>query len=102
AEVYAVSVLDHVLLPLDAQLSRFAALGLTLERDEIFPAHHFGADEAALDVGVNLAGRTRRQRSARHRPGAAFVLAIGEHGDEIDELECGVQKAGPCRLPEPE
>ena len=42
------------------------------------PADGLGADEAALEVGVDHAGGLRRRVAAMDRPGAHFLLAGGE------------------------
>ena len=42
-------------------------------------ADDFGADEAARDVAVDLAGGELCRRAARNRPGPALVLADGEN-----------------------
>ena len=48
-----------------------------------------GADEAALDVAVNLAGGELRRRAARDRPGAALVFADGEERHVAEQVVAG-------------
>ena len=45
---------------------------------QVVVADDLGADEAAFDVGMDLAGRLRRLRAATDRPGPDFRLAGGE------------------------
>ncbi len=54
---------------------------------------HLGADEAALDVGVDLAGCTHRAGVARHGPRSTFVGAHGQHRHEIDQRVGGANEA---------
>ena len=65
AEVDDVAVLDDVFLAFEADLAVFAARRHRSARDERVVGDHFGADEAALDVGVDFAGRLLRRRAAR-------------------------------------
>src|SRR2546430_17451598 len=73
-----VPVLHHILLPLRAQLPGLAALRFAAVVHEVLPPHDLGADEAALDVGVDLCRRLWRGQAAADRPGAALVLARGQ------------------------
>src|SRR3990172_11671623 len=98
AEVHHVAVLDHVVLALDAELARLAAARLAAELDEVAPVDHLGADEAALDVRVDLARGARRGDAARDRPGAALVGPRGEHADQADQLEGRADEAVPRGL----
>ena len=66
-----VAVLDDVVLALEPQLPRLAAPGLAPEPHEVLVGDHLGADEAALDVAVDLARRLEGGRAAADRPGAA-------------------------------
>ena len=60
AEIDHVAVGDEIVLALEPQLAVIAAGGERAAREQPFARHDFGADEAALDVGVNRAGRFRR------------------------------------------
>ncbi len=51
-----VAILDDVLFAFEFQLGFFFGRGETAGFDQIFPVHHFGFDEAALDIAVNGAG----------------------------------------------
>src|SRR5439155_10526792 len=81
-----VAVLHDVLLALEAELARFAAFRLAAVPDEVVEGDHLGADEAALDVAVDLAGRLERRRAAADRPGPALVLARSEEAHEVEEM----------------
>ena len=66
AEVDHVAVLDHVLLALGAQLAGLLGPLLALAGDEVVVGDDLGADEAALEVGVDDPGRLG---GARRAPG---------------------------------
>src|SRR5690348_17810773 len=55
---------------------------------------HLGADEAALDVAVDLAGGLERGGPAADGPCAALVLARGEKADEVEERVARADEAG--------
>ena len=61
-----------------------------------------GADEAALEIGVDLAGRLGRLGAACDRPGARFLGAGGEEGDQAEQLVAGADDAGEAGLLEAE
>src|SRR4051812_32288174 len=86
AEIDHVAVEDDVLLALEAQLAVLAARAERAAREQVLVADDFGADEAALDVGVDFAGRELRRRVARNRPGAALVFAHREERDVAEEV----------------
>ena len=58
-EMHHVAVLHHVFLAFGAEQSLFAGSGKGTEFDQAVVIYHFGADKAALDVGVNLSRRLR-------------------------------------------
>src|SRR5947208_8789000 len=93
-EVDDVAVLDDVVLALEPQLPRLAALGLAPEAHELVVGDHLGADEAALDVAVDLARRLEGRRAAADRPGPALVLAGGEEAHQVEERVAGADEAG--------
>jgi hypothetical protein len=78
AEVDDVSVLHDVFLAFQPDLAVIAAGGHRPARHQRVVAHYLGADDAAGDVAVDLAGSELRLNPARDRPGAAFVFANGE------------------------
>ena len=70
-EVDDVAVLHDVVLALEPEFPGLAASGLAPEAYEVLVGDHLGADEAALDVAVDLARRLEGGRAAADRPGAA-------------------------------
>src|SRR5262249_16920743 len=85
-----VAVYDDVLLALEPELAGIARAGFAAERDVILGRDHLGADEAALEIGVNDAGGLWRPRAARHRPG---VRLPGTGSEERDEVEQRIARA---------
>src|SRR5438552_5500368 len=85
-EVDDVAVLHDVLLALEAELPRLPALRLASVADELVEGDHLGADEAALDVAVDLAGGFEGRGAAADRPGAALVLARGEEAHQVEQV----------------
>ena len=83
---------DHIVLAFEAELAGFTHLRFGLQRQEILDAHHLGADEAALDVRVDLSGRLVGREALADRPGAAFVVTRGEEADERQQRECRAHK----------
>ena len=72
AEVDHVAVLDDVLLALAAQQSLFLCRRDAAAADHVVEIDRFGADEAALDVGVNFARGLRGLGAVFDGPGAAL------------------------------
>ena len=85
AEVDHVAVLDDVLLALAAQQALFLRRRDAAAADHVVEIDRFGADEAALDVGVDLARGLRSLGAVFDGPGAALVLAVGQEGDEAEQ-----------------
>src|SRR5436190_901915 len=78
-------------IPFQRQLGIGAAGRLGAELDQILPPDDLSLDEAALEIGVDDAGRLRGPRAALDRPGPALVLAGGEEGDEVEERVGGAR-----------
>src|SRR5687768_18409149 len=85
-EQHDVAVLHDVVLALVARLARLLGAGLAGERHEIVEADRLGADEAALEIGVDRARRLGSLGAVRYGPGARLLRADGEGGDQADEL----------------
>src|SRR5262245_50466280 len=85
-EVNHVSVEDDVLLAFEPQLGVVAAAGDRAAREQVLVAADLRADEAALDVSVDLAGGVLRVGSAGDRPGAVFVLADREERNVPEQV----------------
>src|SRR6266576_3339399 len=86
AEENDVAFLDDVLFAFEAHLSLFARRREASRRQEIIPADYFGANEAALYVGVNCAGCFLRVHAALDRPGAHLGLARGEKRSQAHQV----------------
>ena len=83
-----VAVGDDVVTPLAPKRAALACAGVAAGVDELVPRDDLRADEAALHVGVDLAGRLRRRLAARDRVCARLDVAVsGEEGDQPQELE---------------
>ena len=93
---------DHVVLAFEAELAGFAHLRFGLQGQEVLDAHHLGADEAALDVRVDLAGRLVGREALADRPGTALVFARGEEADERQQREGRADEPVARRLGEAE
>ena len=70
-EMHDVAVGDHIILAFQPHLADVARAGFAAERHIVVVGDGLGADEAALEIGVDDAGRLRRLGAARDRPGAA-------------------------------
>ena len=81
AEVDHVAVLHHIVLALAAQQPLLLGGGHGAAGDHLGEVDGLGTDEAALDVGVDLAGGLRSLRTLDDGPRAALVLTVGEEGD---------------------
>ena len=90
AEQHHVAVLNDIILAFRPHLAGVARSRFAAEIDEVFVGDGLGADEAALEVGVNLSGRLRRLCTAVRRLGARFLWTGGEEGDEAKQLVAGV------------
>jgi hypothetical protein len=67
AKIDHVAVEDDVVLALEPKLGMIAARGERAPSQQVLVAADFRADEAALDVSMNLAGRVLCVRAARDR-----------------------------------
>src|SRR5262249_11265941 len=101
-EVDDVAVPHHVVLALETELPGFAALHLAPVAGEVLPSDDLGADEAALDVAVDLAGRLDGGGAAPDRPGATLVLARGQEAHQVEEGVARADEAVPRARFEPE
>ena len=69
--------------PLGAALRR---LRVRAGVEQVVPADHLAADEAARDVGVDRAARLERGLAVAQRPGARLLLAGGEERDQPERV----------------
>src|SRR5215213_5977344 len=84
SEVDHVAVLNRVLFAFEPELPRLAAAGFALELDQVLEADDLRANEAALDIRVDLARGPVRGSAALDRPGAALVLARREKAYQVE------------------
>src|SRR5204862_6424460 len=70
-----IAVFDDVVLAFDAHPSLLLRLRPGSDVEELAPLDHLGADEAALQVGVDHARALGRARAGAERPRARLLLA---------------------------
>ena len=78
--------MHDVFLALAAQQTLRLGVGQRAAGLEIVKGDDLGADEAALKIGVDLARGLRGLGALLDGPGAAFVAARGQEGDEAQQL----------------
>src|SRR5438034_9270093 len=93
AEVDHVAVAHHVVLALEAQLARLLGALLAAVRNEIIVRRHLGANEAALEIGVDHARGLRRSRTGRDGPGADLLRSRREVGLQAEQVVRGADHA---------
>src|SRR5450756_1329430 len=89
AELHDVSVLHDVVLALDAGLAHRAGGRYRADRHQVGERHDLGLDEAALEVGVDHAGRLGGGRADRDLPRARFLRPGGQEGLQAKDAEPG-------------
>src|SRR6266571_8855624 len=92
-EVDYVAVAHDVFLSFQPHLSGFFRALLAFAGDVVSVGDHFGADEAALEVGVDHARGLRRGGPDLHGPGAHFLRPGGEIGLKAEQRVPGADKA---------
>ena len=93
AEVDDVAILHDVVLSLDADEAFFTRCRDAAVGYEVVEVHDLGADEAALEVGVNLARGLRRLGTLDDGPGTALVGAGREESLQAEQVEGGLDEA---------
>src|ERR1043166_3744883 len=101
-EMHHVAVGDHVVLAFEPHLAGVARAGLAAGRYIVVICDGLGADEAALEVGVDRARGLRRACAARHRPGARFLRAGGGERHEMQQAVAGADQAIETGLLQPD
>src|SRR5258708_16849403 len=92
SEEHHVALLDHVFLALRPDDAPFAGALPAGIGDKVVVADGFGANEPALEVGVNHARGHRSGVAAMNRPGADFLLAGGEVRLESEKVIAGLNQ----------
>src|SRR5258708_15962131 len=80
AEVDHVAVAHRVVLAFQTKFACLLGAELALEGDEVVVGGDLGADEAALEIGMDDTGCLRRRGACTHRPGTHFLRPAGEKG----------------------
>src|SRR5207245_8727248 len=102
--LYAEAEMDHVagahpvVLALEAQLPRLLGTLLATVRDEIIVRRHLGADEAALEIGVDDGCGLRRGCTGRDGPGANLLRPGGKVRLQTEQAVRGADHAVQARL----
>src|SRR5262249_27870054 len=91
--MHDIAVVDNVLPAFEPHPSGFLRPVLPAVPDVIVERDHLGADEAALEVGVDDARGLRRRGADAYRPRADLLLACGEERLESEEREAGMDHA---------
>src|SRR5215471_13923030 len=101
-EAHHVAVLDDIIGALEAHSPGVPRTLLAAMSGEIGKGDRLGADEAPLEIAVDLAGGLRRLSSLLDGPGVRFFRAGGEEGDQTEEPVAGTNDAGETGLVEAE
>ena len=91
-EVDDVAVLHDVLLALGADLALGLGGGHGTDGLQILEGDDLGPDEAALEVGVDLAGGLGSLGAPLDGPGAALVSARGQEGHQAQQCVAGLDQ----------
>src|SRR5215469_15208452 len=97
-EVYHFAVAHYVFLAFQSKLGARTSFGESAGGHQIVIGDHFGADEAFLNVAVNLAGRLQRRATCSNGPCAALVLADSEERDQVEQAVTAADEARHRRL----
>src|ERR1700683_3472834 len=86
AKMHDVAFAHQVFLAFEPQPPGIPRTGLAAKVDVILERNDLGANESALEVGVNNAGGLRRGAAGAHRPGAHLFWSGGEIGQQSEQL----------------
>src|SRR6266542_1297199 len=100
-DIHHVAVLDNVLLALQPQCTLGARARFGSGVEKLVPVDRLGADEVLLEIRVDRTRRLLRASAARHGPGAAFVFADGEEGDQPQKFVSLANEACQSALVQP-
>src|SRR5260221_11101829 len=101
-EQHHVAVLDDVIAAFLAHLAGVLRPLLAVARDVIVVRDRLGADEAALEVGMDGAGGFGRRGAAPDGPGARLLRPGGEERDQVEQRVPGADPPRQAGLGEPE
>src|SRR4051812_16372113 len=99
--MHDVAIGDDVFLAFQPQLAGVARTGFAAEREVVVIANGLGADEAALEIGMDRAGRLWRLAARGNGPGTGFFRTGGKKRDEMKEVIAGADQPVKARLCEP-
>src|SRR5438034_3114533 len=92
-EVDHVAIAYDVVLSFQSHLSGFFRALLAFAGDVVRVGDHFGADETALEVGVDHARGLRRRGADWDGPGVRFLRPSGEIGLKAEQRVPGADQA---------
>src|SRR5438105_924490 len=90
--MHHIAILHDILFPLEAEFSRLTRARFTVEGDVIHIFDYFGADKALLEIGMDDARGAWRAGAFLHGPGAGFLGAGSEKGDEAEQVIAGANQ----------
>src|SRR5207244_3403817 len=86
ANVQDVAILDDIVLALQTEEAFRARIRHGAGGHQIVVRDHLGPDEAAFQIGMNLAGRLRRLGPPTYRPGAYLIFTSRQEADQVQQL----------------
>src|SRR3546814_8618978 len=92
-KVHDIPVLHDIALALGSQLASLACLARAAQRNIIAKSDGFGADEALLEIAVDLARRLGRGRALVDGPRARLLRPDGKEGQQVEQLVSGADHA---------
>src|SRR5215469_9319517 len=95
-EVHHLAIANHVFLSFQVQLGAMPRFSQAPRRDQVFVFHNFGANEPALDVGVDFACGIESARAGTKGPRPALIFAHGEERDQPEKPIACTDEAGNC------
>src|SRR5690606_35753039 len=98
SEVHHIPVLDDVFLAFQAPFTGFLGTGFAVVLDEVIVGHHFGADEALLEVGVDDRGGLGSGGADLDGPGADFLDPGGKIRLQVEQFVTGADHPVQARL----
>ena len=81
-----VAVSDDIFLAFLTQLAGFFRSVFTAQANEIVIGNRLGPDKPALHIRVDFTRRIRRLGALMDGPGARFLGADGEEGDQVEQV----------------